>query len=483
MERSRGASARGVEKVPTGIAGFDEVTGGGVPRGRTTLVCGGPGCGKSLFAMEFLARGAGRFGEPGLFVSFEESPADLLANFAHLDFDLAALIERRRLAIDAVVLDASEIEETGEYDLEGLFVRLAHAIDSISAKRVVLDTIETLFSGLQDHRVLRSELARLFRWLKDRGMTAVVTAERGPHGLTRFGLEEYISDCVVFLDHRADEQVSTRRLRIVKYRGSPHGTNEYPFAITTTGLQVLPITTLDLDHVTHTERVSTGVPALDALLEGGPHRGSSVLLSGGPGTGKTSLASHLALAASARGERSLFFTFEESPAQLRRNMKSIGLDLETPERDGLLRIHAVRPQFHGLETHLIEIERLLRELAPALVIVDPLSALINAGSAVQARAMAVRLVHALKAAGTTAVLTSLGARSSDVEGDFEVFSLMDTWIVLRDPEVGGARRNTLLVLKSRGTAHSRRVHPFRIGRSGIELATLEAPRAHGGPDE
>jgi circadian clock protein KaiC len=462
-------------KTPTGITGLDEITGGGLPQGRPTLVCGSAGCGKTLLAMEFLARGALRFGEPGLFVSFEETADELAANVRSLGFDLDQLVQRRKLLIDFVRVEPSEIEETGEYDLEGLFVRLGFAIDSIGAKRVVLDTLESLFGGFRNEAVLRAELRRLFRWLKDRGLTAVITAERGDGQLTRQGLEEYVSDCVLLLDHRVDDQLSTRRLRIVKYRGSAHGTNEYPFLIDEKGISVLPITSLGLQHAVSDERLSSGVRRLDAMLGGaGFFRGSTILVSGTAGTGKTTLASHFADATCARGERCLYFAFEEGPLQIVRNMRSVGLSLDPCRRKGLLRIDAWRPTSFGLELHLATMHRAIEEFEPRVVVVEPISSFANAGSLADARAMLLRLVDFLKSEQITGYFTFLtGGGGSLEQTEIGMSSIVDTWLLLRDVEAGGERNRALAVLKSRGMSHSNRLQPFSITARGIELRDPE----------
>jgi circadian clock protein KaiC len=458
-------------KVPTGIEGLDEITGGGLPRGRPTLVCGSAGCGKTLLAMEFLVRGATQFGEPGVFLAFEETAEELAQNVRSLDFDLADLAEQNKLLVDYVHVERSEIEETGEYDLEGLFIRLGHAIDSIGARRVVLDTIETLFGGLSNAAILRSELRRLFRWLKDKGVTAVITGERGDGTLTRQGLEEYVSDCVIVLDHRITEQLSTRRLRIVKYRGTTHGTNEYPFLIDATGISVLPVTSLGLRHEASSERISTGIPRLDAMLGGaGVYRGSSVLISGTAGTGKTSLAAHFADSTCRRGERCLYFAFEESESQMVRNMRSIGLDLTPWLKKGLLCFHATRPTAYGLEMHLATLHKLVNEFQPRAVIVDPITNFLKAGTASEAESMLMRLIDFLKAEQITALFTTLtqgdDAREQSQSG---ISSLIDTWLLLRDIELGGERNRGIYVLKSRGMAHSNQIREFLLTDHGVEL--------------
>jgi circadian clock protein KaiC len=465
------SQAAGLPKCPTGIQGLDEVTDGGLPRGRPTLVCGGAGCGKTLLAAEFLVRGAKQFGEPGVLMCFEETAAELEANVASLGFDLAGLVRRRRLLVDHVRVERGEIQETGEYDLEGLFVRLNHAIDSIGAKRVVLDTIEGLFAALPNEAILRAELRRLFRWLKDKGMTAVITAERGRDQMTRKGLEEYVSDCVILLDHRVNERIATRHLRVVKYRGSLHGTNEYPFLVSDDGISVLPITSLGLNHAASSERVSSGIERLDAMLGGeGFFRGGSILLTGTPGTGKTSVAAYFARAAARRGERVLFFAFEESPNQIIRNMHSIGLRLEPFVKQGTLRFHAARPTLYGLEMHLATMFKEIITFQPTVVIVDPMTSLLAAGSESETRAMVTRLVDFLKARQTTSLFTSLTHEGSALQqSEIAISSLMDAWLLLQNIESDGERNRGLYVLKSRGMAHSNQIREFLISRQGIDL--------------
>jgi len=457
-------------KAPTGIDGLDEITEGGLPRGRPTLICGSAGCGKTLLSMEFLVLGAVKYNEPGVFFAFEESAEELRQNVSSLGFDLAALESEGKLVVDQIHVEPSEIEETGEYDLEGLFIRLGYLIDSIGAKRVVLDTLETLFGGLQNEAILRAELRRLFRWLKDKGVTAVITAERGDGTLTRQGLEEYVSDCVILLDHRVIEQTSTRRMRIVKYRGTSHGTNEYPFLIDEDGFSVLPVTSLGLTHKIFDDRISTGVRRLDSMLAGGIYRGSSVLISGTAGSGKSSLSAHFAKATCERDERCLYLSFEESPAQIKRNMKSIGLDLAQYEDKGLLRFIATRPTFFGLEMHLTEIHKVVKRFQPSTVIIDPISNFVTAGSQKEASAMLLRLVDFLKMHGITAVFVNLTTGQTNQEAtDMGISSLIDTWILLRDIELGGERNRGMYVLKSRGTPHSNQIREFVIDEHGIDL--------------
>ncbi|GAC1344655.1 MAG: circadian clock protein KaiC [Isosphaeraceae bacterium] len=459
-------------KAPTGIRGLDEITGGGLPRNRPTLICGSAGCGKTLFGMEFLVKGIVEFGEPGVFVAFEENEEELAQNVRSLGFDLDALVAEEKLVVDFVRVERSEIEEAGEYDLEGLFIRLGLDIDSIGAKRVVLDTLETLFGGLSNEALLRSELRRLFRWLKDKPVTAVITAERGDGTLTRQGLEEYVSDCVILLDHRVINQISTRRLRVVKYRGTPHGTNEYPFLIDEDGVTVLPITSLGLEHEASEERISSGVDRLDFMLGGrGYYRGSSILISGTSGTGKTSMACHFADAACRRGERCLYFAFEESRSQAVRNARSIGLDLQQWIDRDLLVFHATRPTFHGLEMHLATMFRLIRNFRPRVVIVDPISNMLSVGEAGAAQAMLLRLVDSLKLQQITALFTNLTSAgdASLEQTDLGVSSIVDSWILLRDIEAGGERNRGLYVLKSRGMGHSNQIREFLLTVRGIEL--------------
>ena len=462
---------RTLPKAPTGIQGLDEITHGGFPRGRPTLVCGSAGCGKTLLAMEFLVRGATEYDEPGVFMAFEESTEELSQNVRSLGFDLNKLVRRKKLVLDFVRVERSEIEETGEYDLEGLFIRLNAAIESIGAKRVVLDTIEALFSGLQDEGILRAELRRLFRWLKDKGVTAIITGERGDGTLTRRGLEEYVSDCVIVLDHRVTDQISTRRMRIVKYRGTTHGTNEYPFLIDEDGFSVLPITSLGLQHEVSNERISTGVPRLDAMVGGkGFYRGSTILVSGTAGTGKTSMAAQFVAAACSRGERCLYFAFEESPGQFIRNTGSIGLNLGKCVKNGLLHIHSSRATFYGLEMHLAQIHKLVQQVKPDIVVIDPIGSLIGAGAMHDANSMVIRLVDFLKLKGITAMLTNLTSGGDALERtDVAISSIVDSWILLRDIEVGGERNRAMYVLKSRGMNHSNQLREFLLTDHGIEL--------------
>ena len=458
-------------KCPTGIQGLDEITGGGLPRGRPTLVCGGAGCGKTLLAVEFLVRGAAQFDEPGVFMAFEETEAELTANVASLGFDLAGLVRRGKIVIDYVHVERSEAQESGDYDLEGLLVRLNHAIDSIGAKRVVLDTLEVLFASLPNEAILRAELRRLFRWLKEKGVTAVITAERGRESLTRHGLEEYVSDCVIVLDHRVYDQIATRHLRVMKYRGALHGTNEFPFLIGDEGISVLPITSLGLNHKVSNERIGTGIPRLDAMLGGqGFFRGSSILLTGTPGTGKTIISANFAQAAARRGERVLFFSFVESPSQIIRNMHSIGLRLEPLVKRGLLRFHSARPSLYGLEMHLATMFKEITAFQPHVVIMDPITSLMDAGTPSEGKGMVTRLIDYLKAGQVTTLFTSLTQGGHILqESESAMSSLMDSWLSLQDFEGNGERNRVLYVLKARGMAHSNQIREFLISDHGIDL--------------
>jgi len=469
--RNRSTSMAGLQKELTGIPGFDEITGGGLPAGRPTLVCGSAGAGKTLFAIEFLFRGATVYDEPGVFLSFEESDEELMTNVVSLGFDLKQLVNDKKLLIDYVFIERSQIEETGEYDLEGLFLRLGHAIDQIGAKRVVLDTLEALFSGLPSEGIVRAELRRLFRWLKEKGVTAVITCERGEGTLTRYGLEEYVADCVILLDNRVDNQISTRRLRIVKYRGTSHGTNEYPFFIDEKGFCVLPITSLGLNHKAPTQRISSGNPRLDTMLGGkGFYRGSSILVSGTAGTGKSTLAAHFVNAACKRGERALFFAFEESQNQLIRNMRSVGIDLEPYVNRGLLTFKNARPSNFGLEVHLALIHKAIDEYQPSVVVMDPISNFLAVGDANETKSMLTRLIDFLKTQEITAMFTSLTGSTSEIEdSEVGVSSLMDAWLLVKNVEANGERNRGLYVLKARGIGHSNQVREFRLTEHGIDI--------------
>ena len=465
------AQAAGIAKAPTGVEGLDDITGGGLPAGRPTLVCGGAGCGKTLLSMTFLVNGAIQYGEPGVFLAFEERAEDLVKNVASLGYSLDDLVERNLLALDHVRIERNEIEETGDYDLEGLFIRLGYAIDSIGAKRVVIDTIETLFGGLSNAAILRAELRRLFEWLKDKGVTAIITGERGEGQLTRHGLEEYVSDCVILLDHRVIDQRSTRRVRIVKYRGSSHGTNEYPFLIDDQGISVMPISGATLDHEASDERVPTGISELDDMMGGrGYFRGSSVLVSGMAGSGKSTTSAHFADATCARGERCLYFAFEESPSQITRNMRSLGLDLARWVDEGMLRFSANRPALHGLEMHLAIMHREVERFQPQAVVVDPISALLSSAAQIDVHAMLLRLVDFLKERQITGLFTNLTHGSVETAlTDTQVSSLMDTWLLLYNRESKGEHNRELYLLKSRGMAHSNQVREFLMTPEGIRL--------------
>lgn len=467
----KSASRNGIAKVLTGITGLDQITEGGLPQGRPTLVCGTAGCGKTVLAMEFLVRGATEFDEPGVFLAFEETARDLSQNVASMGFDLAALSAGKKLIVDHVHIEPGEIEESGEYDLEGLFIRLGSAIDSIQAKRVVLDTIESLFSGFNNTTILRSELRRLFRWLKEKKVTAVITAETGDGKLTRHGIEEYVADCVIVLDHRVEDQTSIRRLRVTKYRGSTHGTNEFPFLIGRTGLSLLPLSSLKLDHTAPSQRVSSGVPRLDAMLGGkGFFRGTSVLVSGGAGTGKSSLAAHFVQAACQRGERALYLASEQSPDEVVRNMRSIGIDLEPWIKHDLLRFYAARPGSFGLEKHLVTIHEQTTNFNPKVAVIDPITNFASVGSYAEVKSMVTRLIDMFKARQITGMFTSLTPGDSPPElSEVGVSSQIDTWLLLRNLECNGERNRGLYVLKSRGMAHSNQIREFVLTDHGVQL--------------
>lgn len=474
MPNQHSKSKDGIAKSLTGILGLDEITEGGLPKGRPTLVCGGPGCGKTILGMEFLVHGARDYGEPGVFVAFEEAARELNVNFASMNFDIPGLCAHKKLHVEHIRVERSEIEEAGEYDLEGLFVRLKGAIDSVGAKRIVLDTIECLFSGFQDVLILRAELRRLFAWLKEKGLTAIITAETGDGTLTRHGLEEYVADCVILLDHRVANQNSIRRLRIIKYRGSHHGASEYPFLIEKGGFSVLPLSSLRLDHKASTQRIPTGIAGLDAMLEGkGFFRGSSVLVSGSAGTGKSSIAAHFVQAACRRRERALIFASEQSCDESIRNMRSIGIDLEPWVKKGLLRFHAMRAGFCGLERHLLLMEQETRDFAPHVVVVDPITNFGSLGSYDEVKSMLTRLVDLFKTREITAMFTSLtpgGAETADsIVG---ISSLMDAWLLLRNLEGDGERNRGLCVLKARGTAHSNQIREFLLTDNGARLVDV-----------
>jgi len=467
-----------LQKCLTGIKGFDEITEGGLPRNRITLLSGGTGTGKTLLGVDFLINGVIEHNEPGVFMSFEETKEELYKDVASLKMNLQALVAEKKIVIDCVLLDRKEIQEAGEFNLEGIFVRLEHAIDSIKAKRVVLDSIESLFAGVSDAGILRLEIKRLFRWLKDKQVTAVITGEVKEGAFTHHGLEEYISDCIILVDNRVRDQIATRRIRVIKYRGSRHGVNEYPFVIDSGGLSVIPITSAGLDQPGTADRVATGIASLDQLFEGGGYtRGSTVLASGTAGTGKTSLAAAFAVETCRRGERCLFISYEESPGQLIQNLSSIGLELGPLVKQGLLKIVSTRPSFFGLEKHLLDLYKLLAEFQPRAVVIDPLTSLLGQGNRLEIQSMLTRMIDALKSKSITGFFTSLvsSTAQNDTSGEIGVSSLIDTWIVVRELEENEGQRRIrgLYIVKSRGMGHSSDVHKLIMSDNGLLLVPMD----------
>ena len=479
LKHANPAADRGrLQKSPTGIDGFDEITEGGLPKSRVTLISGGTGSGKTLLGLDFLVNGVIKYHEPGVFMSFEETEDEIYQDVASLNLDLRALVARKAIRFEHVVLERQEIQEKGEFNLEGLFIRLELAIDTIGAKRVVLDSIESLFAGIIDGGILRLEIKRLFGWLKRKQVTVVITGEQWQNSFTRHGLEEFISDCIILLDNRVRQQVSTRRIRVIKYRGSNHGTNEYPFVIDNNGLSVIPITATGLDHPGTAEKVSTGIPSLDKLFKGGGYtRGSTILISGTAGTGKTSLAAAFTDASCSRGERCLYLSYEESPGQLIQNMSSIDFDLEKWSKKGLLKIVSTRPAFFGLETHLLDLYKLLADFKPQAVVIDPITSLIGQADTTEIQSMLTRMIDALKSRGITGLFTSLvpSTAQNDTSGEIGVSSLIDTWIVVRELEENEGKRRTrgLYIVKSRGTAHSSDVQKMIVRDDGLHLLPMQ----------
>jgi circadian clock protein KaiC len=473
-----------MDKCPTGITGFDQITEGGLPRNRTTLISGSAGSGKTVLGIDFLINGAAGYNENGVFMSFEESEDELYKGVASLNLDLRGLVLQKKIALECVVLERKDIESSGEFNLEGIFIRLEHAIDSVGAKRVVMDSIESLFAGVENDGILRLEIKRLFRWLKDKKVTAIVTGELGEAGFTRHGLEEYISDCIILLDNRVREQIATRRIRVIKYRGSNHGTNEYPFVIDKDGLSVIPITSAGLDQPGTHKRVSTGIPSLDKMFQGGGYtRGSTILTSGTAGTGKTSLAAAFAIESCKRGERCLFLSYEESAGQLIQNMSSIKFDFDPWIEKGLLKIVSTRPSFFGLEMHLLDVYKVLAEFKPTSVVIDPLTSLIGQGSELEIQSMLTRMIDALKSRGVTGFFTSLVSsnKQNDTSGEIGVSSLIDTWIVVRELEEDKGRRRIrgLYIVKSRGMGHSSDVHKLVLSDNGVHLVPMDTDATAG----
>jgi circadian clock protein KaiC len=481
------APQAGLQKCMTGIKGFDEITQGGIPRDRITLLCGSTGTGKTLLGVDFLIGGASQYSEPGVFMSFEETEDELYKDVASLNLNLPELVAKKKIVLDYVLLERRDMQGAGEFNLEGIFVRLEHAIDSIKAKRVVLDSIESLFAGVTDTGILRLEIKRLFRWLKDKKVTALITGEVQQGSFTRHGLEEYISDCIILVDNRVREQIATRRIRVIKYRGSNHGANEYPFVIDKGGLSVIPITSAGLDQPGTAERVSTGIASLDKLFQGGGYtRGSTILASGTAGTGKTSLAAAFAVQACKRGERCLFLSYEESAGQLIQNLSSIGFDLAPLVKKGMLKIVSTRPSFFGLEMHLLDLYKLMAEFQPSAVVIDPLTSLLGQGNRLEIQSMLTRMIDALKSKGITGFFTSLvsSTEQNDTSGEIGVSSLIDTWIVVRELEENEGQRRIrgIYIVKSRGMGHSSDVHKLILSNEGLHLVPMDA-HATSGPNQ
>lgn len=471
------ASTKTLPKARTGILGLDEITAGGFPAGRPTLICASAGCGKTVLAMEFIVRGIREFGEPGLFISLEESVSSLIANFESLGFDLHGLIDANKLAILHINLSGEPHLDGGEFSLDALMLRMRAAIDRVGAKRIAVDTLESLFATMPNQRILRWELARLFDWLRDNQLTTVLTAERGDGELTREGLEEYVSDCVLVLDHRITEQTAKRRLRIVKYRGSSHGLDEYPFLITNHGVSVIPVSSVNLDSKVGKQRVSSGVSDLDQMLNGeGYFKGSTILISGKAGTGKSSLGAAFVHAAASRAERTHYFAFEESESQIVRNMQSIGVDLQPMLNNGTLSIEAYRPTLHGLEEHLLAITTRVIEVDPACVLLDPVTNFLAVGNILEVKSMLTRVLDDLKDQGITVMMTALTSGSAEPDETIvHVSSLVDTWIALDNTPVGSERRRALYIIKSRGMNHSQSVAGMTLSEHGINLEPYSHP--------
>jgi len=460
-----------IPKTATGIPGLDQILNGGLPKGRVTLVVGNSGTGKTLLGIEFLVNGIRQHDENAILVTFEESASKVTENVSSLGFDLNNLQDDGKLTVMAFKVDLPE-KNRGYFDFSPLLVLLEEAIVCIGAKRVVLDTIELLFGAYSDQTTARIELVKLMRWLEDRGVTAIITGESGNNALTRFGIEEYVSDCVIVLDHRVREEISTRLLRVMKYRGSVHGTNEYPFLIAKNGFIVLPVSSLSLDYAVSRERVSVGVPELDEMLSGGPYRGSTTLVTGVSGTGKTSVAMSMVNAACARGERSLVLLYEESAFQLERDMGSIGINLKRWTDSGMLKIWASRPLEYGLENHLAIFINMLESFKPAIVAIDGLTAFSRGGFDPDVFIFITRKIGILKARGITTVLTTLKKDVEDESSSLHISSLTDTGILLRNIEKNGERNRLLAVTKSRGTAHSNQLREFTLSSDGIRLVDV-----------
>ncbi len=462
-----------LKKSKTGIKGLDTITNGGLPKGRPCLVCGKAGTGKTILGIEYIVNGIRKFSEPGVIISFEERTADLMENVASLGIHLQKHVDEKMLAIDYVYIERSEIEEAGSFNLDGLFIRIAEAVRITGAKRILIDTLESLFSGFTNEQLLRAEIRRLFKWLKEKGLTAVITAEAGENTLTRYGLEEYLADFVLLLDSRMQNNVCTRRLRVVKYRGSKHGSNEFPFLISDTGFSILPITDISLDYEVSLERFLTGINKIDNMLGGkGIYRGSALLISGTPGCGKTSLAAAILDAACKRGEKVMYISFEESKKHMLRNLASIGIDIKKWIENNLFHFENFRVVSYGVETHLIKMIENLEVENPSLVVIDPLSSLTKETLTLESRSLVLRVLHYIQSKGITCIFTEIAHDDFNEKSDMEVSSLMDSWISLRHKEIDGRRKKTLSIMKARGLMHSDQIYELLISEKGIDLQEL-----------
>ena len=467
-----------ITKLPkslTGIQGLDDITYGGIPQNRPTLLVGSIGTGKTIFAMEYIINGITMFNEPGVFMTFEEQTDELQINVTSMGYNLSKLIADNKIYLEHLHIDHREIQATGKYDIEGLFIRIEMAIEKVKAKRIVLDALDTLFIGL-DSQILRSEIKRLFFWLKEKKVTAIITSEVGDIFLTRLGFEEVVADCVIELNNRLNNQISTRRLRIVKYRGSYHSTNEYPFMIDHKGITIFPIISEAPQIIVSNERISSGIKQIDEMLDGrGFYVGSSILVSGSAGTGKSSIAASFIKDVCEKKGTALYCAFEEAPNQIKRNMASIGIFLEPYEKSGNLHFYYSRPTLQTLELHFIAIKKLIKQINPSVVILDPITNLMIENINSDIRTMLTRFVDYLKMEQITVLLTATLTVSSLelIQSNEGISSMVDTCIMIQEKNIIDSRRRTLYIMKSRGICNSKKEVEFIITSEGISIAPLD----------
>ena len=460
--------------VSTGVKGLDDVLGGGIPQGHAMLLVGKPGTGKSILSMEYLLHGIELHKENGVYISFEESEKQIISNAASFGWKFEEMVKKNKLAISYIDMQPEQMRTVGDYDLSALILRVKGAIKKVNARRVVIDGINNLLSTFDDERIIRSDLLRLIREIKEVNATIFITGERGHDSWSKMGFEEYLADGLMHLDNRTDGNYQTREIQVVKCRGINHYTGKSPFIINSEGMSIRPLITADFDYKVLKSRVSTGIADIDNMLGGkGLYRGSTVYITGPSGAGKTSISSSFANGACSRGERALFLAFEESSDQIIRNMKSIGLSLDKWVNEKLLYFYTARATTNSLEGHLDNIMTMVREVEPTCVVLDPISAFRPIANENETKLMLIRLNDYLRARKITTVFTALSSDGEYSEhADVQLSSIADTWIVVRIMDYKGERNNVMQLMKSRGMSHSRQMKEMYFTGNGLKLQNV-----------